>query len=62
LLRVLLLSSGIALMLQTLSARLELVTGKTLAEHCRKTAVWAAVFLVIGFNLLLLQVAGLVHG
>jgi Mn2+/Fe2+ NRAMP family transporter len=28
-----------------------------------KTAVWFAVFLVIGFNvLLLLQVAGLIHG
>lgn len=27
-----------------------------------KTAVWVAVFLVIGFNVLLLQVAGLIHG
>ncbi len=36
LLWVLLLSNGIALMLQTLSARLGLVTGKTLAEHCRE--------------------------
>jgi NRAMP (natural resistance-associated macrophage protein)-like metal ion transporter len=62
LLWVLFLSNGIALMLETLSARRELATGKTLAEHCRETAVWVAVFLVIGFNLLLLQVAGLVHG
>lgn len=33
---VLLLSNAIALVLQTLSARLGLVTGKTLAEHCRE--------------------------
>ena len=37
LLWVLLLSNAIALVLQTLSARLGLVTGKTLAEHCRET-------------------------